>query len=554
MISPHPELPAEVVIVGAGPAGLACALRLAQIIDTHNAAHPAAPISKDGICVLEKGREPGAHLLSGAVMDPGALRRLAPEFASDLAALDAVPVHDDAAWFLSRRRAWRLPITPPPLRNHGNYIISLQKLGAWLAQKVEAAGITIFSGVAGAELLWTESGRIAGVRTDDKGRDRDGQPKAGFEPGSDITAPVTVLAEGVRGSLAEQLRKRLRLEGKIPQTFALGLKEIWELPPGRFPAGRVYHTLGWPLGNALYGGGWIYGLPENRISLGLVTGLESSDPRLDPHARFQIFKTHPWVRQLLQDGEMIRFGAKALPNGGWPALMPLAGEGWLLLGDSAGFLNGQRLKGIHLAIESGCLAAESVFAALRDRSPARLGEYATRARQGAIHRELWPARNFHRAFEHGMTLGLARAGLQWILGGRDPFGFAPARPGYQRMRPLAEMRHPAPALTPDGRLTFDKMADVYHSGTRHEEDQPAHLLISDTQICATRCAREFGNPCRFFCPAQVYEMAEQTDGSRQIHLNPSNCVHCKTCDILDPYQIITWVPPEGGGGPDYQGC
>ena len=533
----HPEMEAEVVIVGGGPAGLACALHLARL-------YAAQGRSAENILLIEKGRALGAHQLSGAVMDPRGLRSLEPEFASD-PDLGAIPVEDDALFLLSPDHALRSPLTPPPLHNHGNYVVSLNRLAQWLGAKVEAAGVSVFPATAGRELLW-ENDKLIGVRTDDKGVGRDGRPKSNFEPGYDLFAPVVVLAEGPRGSLTKQLLARCALGGANPQVYSLGVKEVWELPANRFPAGRVYHTLGWPIPPELYGGGWIYGLGGNRVSLGLMTALEYADPATDPHNLFQQFKTHPWMRALLAGGELVRFGAKTTPMGGWYALPPLAGNHWLLLGDAAGFVNSQRLKGIHLALESGRLAAEAVFAGA-------LARYPESVRASWMHEELWPVRNFHQGFEHGLFAGLANAALQMATGGRGLHERYPSVPGHERMRTITTLGDPPPRLTPDGALTFDKVTDVYHSGTRHEEDQPSHLLIADTDICNRRCTFEYGNPCQNFCPAHVYEMVFDAAGAKQLHLNPSNCVHCKTCDIADPYQIITWVPPEGGGGPSYDG-
>ncbi|MGH9394196.1 MAG: 4Fe-4S dicluster domain-containing protein [Terriglobales bacterium] len=549
----HPQLDADVIIVGGGPAGLACALRLARLVAAYNQRHPSVALSLENIYLLEKGRALGAHQLSGAVMDPRGLAELEPDFASD-PELGAIPVHDDALLLLTARHALPSPLTPPPLRNHGNYIISANRLARWLGSKVEAAGVNVFTAFAGRELLM-EGTRCIGVRTDDKGVDREGRPKSNFEPGYDLKAPIVVLAEGPRGSLTRQLLGRLggerALSGANPQVYSVGVKEIWELPPGRFPAGRVYHTLGWPLTRDMYGGGWIYGLQNHRISLGLMTALEYRDPATDPHNLFQKLKTHPWVRRLLEGGEMLRFGAKATPMGGWFSLPPLAGEGWLLLGDAAGVVNSQRLKGIHLAIKSGLLAAEAVFAQLSGQGT--IAEYPEKVAASWIHDELWPVRNFHQGFEHGLLPGMMHAGLQMLTGGRGVRARYPTRAGHERMMPIKDLG-PAPALVPpDGRLTFDKVTDVFHSGTRHEEDQPSHLLIADIDICNQRCTFEYGNPCQSFCPAHVYEMVFNDAGAKQLHLNPSNCVHCKTCDIMDPYQIITWVPPEGGGGPSYDG-
>jgi electron-transferring-flavoprotein dehydrogenase len=380
-----------------------------------------------------------------------------------------------------------------------------------------------------------------------------------------LQAKVVILAEGVRGSLTKQLLNRFALmTDRNPQTYGQGIKELWEVPSGRIDPGEVIYTMGWPLTSREYGGAWIYGSPDNIVSLGYVTGLDYPDPRLDPQRVLQEFKRHGLVRKLLEGGKLIRYGAKSLPYGGWWAVPPLAGNGWMIVGDSAGLLNSQRLKGIHLAIKSGMLAAETAFRALLkdDFSAASLGEFQTAVENSWIKQELWKVRNFHQGFEHGFWQGMLDAGIQQFTGGRGLRNRYPAVPGYTRMKPLrslaADGGKEARLLGPakgDGKLTFDKLTDLYHSGTKHAEDQPAHLVIQDTNLCEARCVQEYGSPCQNFCPANVYEMLDDSSApnGKRISLNPSNCVHCKTCDIQDPYQIITWVPPEGGGGPNYDG-
>jgi electron-transferring-flavoprotein dehydrogenase len=546
------KLEADVLIVGAGPAGLACALHLSHLIRQHNEAGAIPELSTENIYVLEKGREVGAHQLSGAVMDPRGLKELVPDFESS-APLDT-PVTDDCVLFFTEKSALRFPITPPPFKNRGNYIISLSKLTKWLGGLVEKTGVNLFTQFAGASLIFEGEG-IAGVITEDKGVDKNGQPKDNFTPGYELRAKVTVLAEGTRGSLTKQLVSKYKLDGLNPQIYALGIKELWEVPAGRVQPGFVAHTMGWPVDMKMYGGGFIYGMKENRVSLGLVLGLEYHDPLFDPHEAFQQFKTHPFLKKMLEGGKLVRYGAKTLPEGGWYSMPRTFVDGGLIIGDSASFLNSQKLKGINLAIKSGMLAAETILEALKsgDTSVKTLSAFQQKVEASWIKPDLWAVRNFHQGFHNGVWMGMIHAAFQQISGGRglvDPMRAHAGHEAYYRLDGPPQAG--AERFKGDGKLTFDRLTDVYHSGTRHEEDQPCHLNILEPDICISRCTREYGNPCEYFCPAAVYEMARE-GGKLQLKINASNCVHCKTCDIMDPYQIINWVVPEGGGGPNYEG-
>ena len=563
------SLEMDVVFVGAGPANLSGAYHLSQLVRQHNeavanGAKKARALGEIEIAVIEKGAAIGAHILSGAVMDPRGLAELIPDFLEKGAPLES-PVKEDYFLYLTAKRALRSPITPPPLKNHGYYIVSLNRLTAWLGEQCEGAGINIFPEFPGADLLYDENDCVVGVRTGDKGIGKEGKPKANFEPGVDLRAKVTVLGEGPRGSLTKQLTERLGLdEGSEPQVYSLGVKELWELPDDRYPAGRVTHTLGFPSDTHTYGGGWIYGMQNRILNIGYVTGLDYEDPLLDPHAEFQRFKTHPYIARLLEGGKMIRYGAKTIAAGGYFAMPRLYGDGFLLVGDCAGFLNSQRLKGIHSAIKSGMLAAKAIFEALlaNDFSAKQMQHYEKLVNESWIIPELRKVRNFHAAFRHGRWLGLLNSGLQFVTGGRA-WGLldrSKAEPGHEAMKKLSAFGYKDDNLEQrynglkfDGKTTFNKVTDVYHAAVGHDEDQPVHLHVLDTNICATRCAEEYANPCQRFCPAAVYEMIDGGDGLRRLQINFSNCVHCKTCDIMDPYQIINWVTPEGGGGPDYKG-
>jgi electron-transferring-flavoprotein dehydrogenase len=432
-----------------------------------------------------------------------------------------------------------------------------------MAGLVEAEGIDFFAGFPAAELLY-DNDRVAGVRTRDQGIDKHGVRKSTFEAGVDIRARITILCDGVRGNLTKALVRRLALdEGRQPQLYAIGIKELWELPKDRIPAGTVIHSLGYPLKMEEFGGGFLYTMPDGIVSLGFVSGLDYRDPMFDPHLTFQRYKQHPLFASILQGGQMIRYGAKALPEGGWYTIPRAYADGVLIAGDAGGFVNSVRLKGIHLAMRTGMLAAETAFDAIRagDTSALRLRKYEDAINAGDVRKELYGVRNVHQAFGSGLITGTLAAGVSMFTNGwwlSDP---TPAHAGYERMAQIGEYYRdgrpdpdvPVQPVKIDRQLTFDKLTNVHYSGTRHAEDQPSHLIVHDTNICATRCRVEYGNPCTRFCPANVYEMVDAGDGTKKLQINASNCVHCKTCDIMDPYQVIDWVPPEGGGGPQYEG-
>ncbi len=570
-------LEVDVLFVGAGPASLGGAIRLAQLYEEHNArvksgAQTGPELSTENILVIDKAAAIGDHGISGAVMDPRSLTELLGDFVGAGCPVEA-PVSSDALWFMTKSGHIKAPIVPPMMNNHGKYVTSLNKLVKWMAGVAEGLGVQVFPEFPGQELLW-EGARVTGVRIGDKGLDKNGAPKPNYEPGADLMAKVTVLGEGPRGTLAKQLDRRLDLSaGKNPQVYALGIKELWQMPKGTTPAGQVIHTLGAPLDNATFGGGFIYSMADDIWDVGLVVGLDYRNPRLEPHAEFQKFKMHPSVAALIGAGTMIRYGAKAIPEGGWWAMPQPYADGVMLVGDTAGTLNPAKLKGIHLAIKSGMLAAETIYDAMiaGNTSKEQLASYQRRIDQSWMRDELFAARNFHQGFDRGRIMGLLNVGLGMVTGGRG-FGVRDrleTEAGYARMEKLVDyFGRDVPGFERpryDGKLTFGRLDDVFKSGTHHEENAPCHLHVQDTTICATRCAAEFGNPCEHFCPANVYEMVPRaadspeltmgtfTDSGKRLQINFANCVHCKTCDIMDPYQIIDWVPPEGGGGPVYTG-
>ena len=559
----HEIMEVDVLFVGGGVACLSGALHLANLIKKHNEnaeKQGGKQLDEVMIAVLEKGAFVGAHGISGAVMDPVALKELIPDFLEKGAPLEG-EVKKETVCFLTAGGMIKAPITPPPLNNHGNYVVSLSRITEWLGGIVEEAGVNIFPGFARTDLI-IDKNRVVGVRTGDKGIDADGSKKSNFEPGIDLHAKVTVFGEGSRGSLTKSIIKKFNLdEGRNPQTYVIGVKEVWEIPAGRIESGEVVHTMGYPLKSDTYGGGFVYGMNENKVAVGLLTGLDYQDPYLDPHREFQKFKLHPFIAEILKDGKMVQYGAKTAPVGGYFSVPKLAFDGGLLVGDSASLFISQKIKGIHVVMKSGILAAEAIFAALLkgDFSKSQFEGYETSILNSYIGKELYKIRNFHQAFQGGLWSGLVKSGFQYVLGGRILKNRLPAEADFKHQRTVLE-RYGTNAPTEeqkgdikfDGKLTFDKMTDVYYSATTHEEHQPAHLKIPDLSICYGKCTELYQNPCLRFCPAMVYEMeTDEASGKRTLKVNFSNCLHCKTCDIKDPFENINWVPPEGGGGPKF---
>jgi electron-transferring-flavoprotein dehydrogenase len=526
----------DVVTVGAGPAGLSFAIRLKQL-------NPDL-----SVCVIEKGATVGAHILSGAVIEPGPLDALLPGWRDNPPPV-CVPAAEDEFWLLSKTGGRKLPV-PPGMHNHGNFIVSLGAMCAWLAPQAEALGVEIYPGFAAASVLHDPDGRVAGVRIGDMGVARDGSHKPGFTAGIDIRAKVTVLAEGARGSLTKQLVKRFGLDaGSDPQGYSIGIKELWQLPAGRVSPGRIVHSFGWPADNATYGGSFLYHLDNDQVALGYVTGLDYSDPDYKPWEAFQQWKSHPMVAPLLEGGSILSAGARAIVTGGWQSLPKVEMPGALLIGDGAGLLNVPKVKGTHQAIRSGMLAAEHLAAQAAGGVLDSAG-FDAKLRASAAMKELRQVRNIKPGFKRGLWFGMLNAAWETITGGLSPWTLK-NKPDWSSLDKSGEHEQPKRDYVPRTLAPRDRLQGVYFAATAHDEDQPVHLVVHDTSICIERCTVEYGNPCTRFCPAGVYEMVEDASG-RRLQINSANCVHCKTCDIKDPYEIITWVTPEGGSGPNYQ--
>ena len=537
----------DVVIVGAGPSGLAAAIKLRQLGEQEN--------KEISVCVLEKGSEVGAHILSGAVLETRALDELLPNWKDQGAPLNT-PVLRDSFLYLSQQRSFRFPFTPPQMRNHGNFIISLGSLCRWLGEQAETMGVEIYPGFAAAEVLYGNNGEVRGVATGDMGIGKDGTPTENHQPGIELHAKQTLFAEGCRGSLTKTLFDRFQLrQGINPQTFGIGIKELWEVRPEVHEPGAVMHTIGWPLDSQTYGGSFLYHLEENQIAIGFVVGLDYRNPHLDPFLEFQRFKTHPRIRPVLEGGQRIAYGARALNEGGFQSIPKLTFPGGALIGCTAGFMNVPKIKGTHTAMKSGMLAAEAVFGLIKqegsnDSSLEAFG-YEQALKSSWVWPELYRVRNIRPAFRWGLWPALVYSAIDsYLLRGRAPWTFhhEPDHKSLNKSHDCKPINYP----NPDGKISFDRLSSVYLSNTNHEENQPVHLKLRDTSVPITLNLPNYEAPEQRFCPAGVYEILREDDGSNpRLQINAQNCVHCKTCDIKDPTQNINWETPEGGGGPNY---
>jgi electron-transferring-flavoprotein dehydrogenase len=543
---PREAMEYDVVIVGGGPAGLAAAIRLKQL-----AAQQGREVS---VCVLEKGGELGAHILSGAVMDPRAMEELFPNWKEQGAPLNTA-VTEDRVLFLTETKSYATPhfMVPKALANHGNYVISLGNVVRWLGQQAEALGVEIFPGFPAAEILYNDDGSVKGVATGNMGVNREGEPTDAFQLGMELHAKYTLFAEGSRGHLGKQLIAKYELDkGKDPQVYGIGIKELWEIDPAKHQPGLVIHTAGWPLASDTYGGSFLYHLENNQVAVGFVVGLAYQNPYLSPYEEFQRYKTHPDIRGFFEGGKRVSYGARAITAGGLQSLPKTVFPGGALVGDDAGFLNVSRIKGSHAAIKTGMLAADAAFAALGEgRQHDELAGYPAAFEQSWLHEELHVARNFKPWMSKGLVLGTIMTGIDQILfKGKAPWTLRHKHADHETLRPAADFT-PIVYPKPDGKLTFDRLSSVFISNTNHAEDQPVHLTLKNPNVPVEINLAKYAGPEQRYCPAGVYEFMKTDDGKDRLQINAQNCVHCKTCDIKDPTQNIVWVTPEGGGGPNY---
>lgn len=543
----------DILIVGGGPAGLAAAIHYADLV-----AKEQVPVK---VMLLEKGAVLGNHTLSGAVINPAGLKELLPDIEDKDMPFDA-PVGKDEVQFLHKTGAFTFPFHPPHMDNTGNVVVTLGKVVRWLGEIAEKKGVQVFSGFSAHEFLY-EGGKVAGVRTGASGIDKHGKPLANYQPPTEVRAKITILAEGTRGSLTKILVDKLGLDkDRNPQVYSLGVKEVWDIPEGNFEAGRVIHTLGYPLNFEQFGGGFIYGLSKTSVAIGLVVGLDYKDPTFDVHHAFQLYKKHPSVAAILKNGKIVKYGAKTIPEGGFFSIPQLYHDNVMIVGDSAGLVAMPSLKGVHLAIRSGMLCAKAALEAIKkgDTSAAQLKRYQELFDASPVYKELHVVRNFRQAFQGHLIWGMLQFGTQIITGGRGL-----SLSGRQRLRADYEEYHPIKSMNGnsflqqykadlvfDKTLTFDKETDVFYSGTKHDEEQPSHIVVPSADTCHI-CIEKYDAPCQRFCPAQVFEIAaDSKTGRSELKLHPSNCVHCKTCDIKDPYRNVTWVTPYGEDGPEYE--